>query len=462
VHESVAGEIEAAVGLVRSQLRAEQEARKLPGLSAAVVHGQATLWSGGFGQADLGSGRPAGADTVYRMASITKLFTAAALMLLRDAGRLQLDDPIERHLSEARLRSRFADGAPPPTLRQAAAHVAGLPREAPLEYWETFKIPPIEALLASLADSEMALRPLTEVKYSNLGYALLGHVVERVSGQAYERFVAERMLRPLEMVSSGFDRDLPDGVRGRIAVGYWTPPEKEREPAPHLEEGGMNAAGGLYSTVDDIARFVALQFRDGPVGGAQVLAGGTLREMRAPVFLASDWKSARGIGWQIERVAAPGGHPTAVGHSGGLPGWATNVMLVPELEVGVAVFVNTGADAAGLSRAALEVLVPVLARLKSRSEAAAAEPLPEGWQRYAGRYRSGLLEVEVKPLRGRLAIVYPEAPPGSEMLLSRVGDDVFRSHDGEIVAFDRDDAGQAIRLRGGAAVFRRVPQETSG
>src|SRR5438093_12005193 len=159
-------ELEAAVALVRSQLQAEQEARKIPGLSAAVVHGQATLWSGGFGLADLAAGRPAGADTVYRMASVTKLFTATAVMLLREAGQLQLDDPIERHVPEARLRSRFAD-APAPTLRQAAAHVAGLPREAPLEYWDTFKIPPIDALLASLAESEMALRPLAEVKYSN-------------------------------------------------------------------------------------------------------------------------------------------------------------------------------------------------------------------------------------------------------------------------------------------------------
>jgi CubicO group peptidase (beta-lactamase class C family) len=218
----------------------------------------------------------------------------------------------------------------------------------------------------------------------------------------------------------------------------------------------MNPAGGLYATVDDVARFVALQFRDGPAGGAQVLAGGTLREMRAPVFLASDWKSARGIGWQIERVAAPGGHPTAIGHSGGIPGWATNVLLVPELEVGVIVFANTGTDAAGLSRAGLEVLVPVLARRKAREEAAAAGPLPEGWQRYAGRYRSGPIEVEVKTLRGKLAVVYRDAPPGSETFMSHGRDDVFRSHDGEIVVFEVDETGRAVRLRGGATVLRRA------
>jgi CubicO group peptidase (beta-lactamase class C family) len=226
------------------------------------------------------------------------------------------------------------------------------------------------------------------------------------------------------------------------------------EPAPYLEEGAMNAAGGLYSTVEDMARFVALQFRDGPAGAGQILAGATLREMRAPVFLAPDWKHARGIGWLIERVA----DHTAVGHSGGIPGYGTNVMLVPALEVGAIVFCNAGADAAALSRGALEVLVPVLARRRARAEAAAAPALPEDWQRYAGRYLARFLGIEVKPVKGRLAIVFPDAPADSEVTLAREREHLFRTKDGELVGFEVDDAGRANLLRTGGGVFRRAEE----
>ncbi|HEY3190400.1 MAG TPA: serine hydrolase, partial [Solirubrobacteraceae bacterium] len=444
-------ELAAAVRLVRARWAAERQYRRVPGLSGALVHDQELLWSGGFGRGDLDRGTPAGASTVYRMASVTKLFTATAIMLLRDEGRLDLDDPIAQHVPALRIRSRFDDGRGP-TLRQAASHTAGLPREAPFDYWDTFDIPAIDEMLASLDRTEMALAGATEHKYSNLGYALLGHVVERVSGQPFARFVGERILAPLGMADSAFDSTLSDALRARVAEGYVVREEKDPEPAPHLEERAMNPAGGLYSTVDDMARFAMLQLRDGPAGGAQILAGTTLREMRAPVHIFPDWRRAQGVGWAIERL----GDHTAVGHSGGIPGYATNVALIPALGLGAIVFCNTGTDPAALTRMALELLAPVVARGRARAEARAAPKLPRALERYTGRYDARYFSIEVKAVKGRLALVFPNSPPGGEITLTQLDGPLFRAKDGELVQAELDDAGRPTTIRTAGGVYRRA------
>ena len=142
-------------------------------------------------------------------------------------------------------------------------------------------------------------------EYSNLGVALLGHVLARVAGQPYPDYVAARILRPLGMAASGFA--VSAALRPHLAVGYRRlrgagPPE----PAPFFvghDLGGLAPAGGLFASVADLARFLALQFRDGPAGDAPILAGGSLRQMRAPVWLLPDGRRAIGLGWWLGRAA---------------------------------------------------------------------------------------------------------------------------------------------------------------
>ena len=177
-------------------LEAQSQGR-LPSLTAAVFRGGEVVWDEAVGLSDVEQRIEATTDSQYAVASITKTFTAASVMQLRDEGKLDLEDPLSRHLPEA------AHGTP--TLRRLLSHASGLQREPPGEIWETLRFPHEKELLAGLEEAEQVLPPSTAWHYSNLAYALLGHVVSRVSGMPYHDYVRERLLRPvgLERVKSG-------------------------------------------------------------------------------------------------------------------------------------------------------------------------------------------------------------------------------------------------------------------
>ncbi len=157
-------ELGAAIKLLEAQLEADRVRLKIPGLSAAVILDREILWARGFGYADLERRVPATPQTLYRVGSITKLFTATMLMQLREQGKLQLDDPLTEHIPESRRGNRARELSRV-TLRQLVSHTSGLPTEAPLDYWETLEFPTIETVIASLSDARLA-PPLTESNYS--------------------------------------------------------------------------------------------------------------------------------------------------------------------------------------------------------------------------------------------------------------------------------------------------------
>ncbi|MCC6905002.1 MAG: beta-lactamase family protein, partial [Anaerolineae bacterium] len=281
-------ELNAALGLVEASLATEQEKRRLPGFSACVVLDQETTWAGGFGKANLETGAPATAESVYRIASITKPFTAIMLMQGRDAGLVSLDDPVEKLVPRFRLRHRSGVEYKP-TYRQLASHTGGLPREAPFDYWTTMQGPTIEQVLDSLPQMELTFRPGTENKYSNLGYTLIGHAMELAFGQRYGDYVMEHIVRPLGMRHTDFQ---PQGeTADLLAVGY-AKSGTGYVPAPHLNDGDVAPGTRLYASVADIAELIKLQFRDAPTsGGTNVLSGVSVREMHAPVLMSADWSS---------------------------------------------------------------------------------------------------------------------------------------------------------------------------
>jgi CubicO group peptidase (beta-lactamase class C family) len=248
-------------------LRAKQE-QHIPSLSAVVVYDRHMLWANAFGHAQVDLLVQAQPQSIYRIGSITKVFTATLLMVLRDAGIVQLDDPLVKYLPEFRIPSRFANMSPL-TLRQLASHTAGLPVYAPIDYdlRQTAMYPPIEVIIASLVRSEQTFHPLTRIKYSNLGYALLGHALARAVGMRYERAMEHLILEPLGMTSSGFT--VPAGNVERGVLGYERDPDDGAvrvAPQPHL--GGFSPSGQLYSSVLDLAQFLMLQFHDGPAHGS--------------------------------------------------------------------------------------------------------------------------------------------------------------------------------------------------
>lgn len=447
-------EVKAALALLEAQLAAQMQDDLVPGMSVAVIYDQDILWAKGFGYADVEKKIPADPHTIYRVGSITKLFTATMLMQLRDLGKLRLDDPLANYLPGFHIPSRFKH-VPAVTLRQITSHTAGLPREAPLDYWETLEFPPIETILASLNDAEMTFPPWTEWKYSNLAVALMGYTLGLVAGQPYADYVRENILHPLAMNHSDFE--ITPAMKPHMATGYNRRKKKDDplEVAPHPHIGGMVPAGQLYSSVEDIARFISLQFRDEPAGGSQILRGSTLKEMRLVQWMNPDWKSAWGIGWGMRLLEGK----LAIGHSGGIHGFTTNITLIPEIKLGVAIFTNTSANPGAYSAKALELLVPVIARVQARRQRVEPKPPPAIWQNYVGLYSSDLGEVEIKIVRNQLVMVSPDTPEAPPVPLIPEVEHKFRMKggmaNGELLVFELDAAGNVKRLKAGPYPFNR-------
>ncbi len=456
-----APEIRAAIALADALIAGEQRDRKVPGISAGIVYDQALIWQRGYGYANLEAKIPADANTVYRVASITKLFTATMLMKLRDEGKLSLDDPIEKYLPEFKIKSPFP-GARPPTFRQVASHAAGLPREGNHDGWRTMHMPTIEALLAGLAGDEMRLPTMTEPKYSNLGVSIMGYALSKIARQDYASYVEANVLQPLGMESSGFDRSRY-GER-RYAIGYdfvgADSPEATTDgmsPSPHWDEQGFRPGGGMYSTVEDIAKFIAMQFRDAPVGGNQVLGGSTLREMHMPANVMPDFEMGFGIGWGIRRVSGL----KVIGHSGGLPGYTTNITLVPALKLAVIVFTNTGTDPVTISQKALELLIPVFQRELKRAEPPHSAEEIASWTLYQGRYGQRAIDdvIDIEVIDGKLLITTPGGDPKTFVRLLPYDQHRFRmangSASGDFATFDVDDSGKVTGVMLGAYPMSR-------
>lgn len=447
-------EVRAAIQLLDSRLASERQQRRIPGMSVAVVYDQEVIWSKGFGFADVSKKTPATPQTIYRVASITKLFTATMLMQLRDAGKVGLEEPVTKYVPELKLKSRY-DDSPPITLGQLASHVSGFPRAAPMDYWRTLEFPTIEKMIEALTnDGERIFPPNQEWKYSNVGFGVLGFALSRAAGQPYFSYVEQNILKPLGMKSSGF------APSSALATGYALP-DLGQEPQPVFQPdyGGYGPATTLYTNVEDISRFISLQFREGPAGGSQILRGSSLREMRAAHWVAPDWQSGWGIGFRITRV----GPYIAIGHGGGIQGFRTDVSLIPSLKLGVAVFTNTNSDPDQLTFIALEVLGSVIERAQQRRKPEPAPARPE-WQRYVGKYATDFgSTIQIRIHENQLRLVPAEDPGATPVALTHLDGHRFRMTggwaSGEVLWFEVDAQGNANVVWMGPYPAKRVSEK---
>jgi CubicO group peptidase (beta-lactamase class C family) len=442
--------VRAAIGLLSAWIESQMAYSGLPGLSIGIVHDQQLVWAAGFGRAGLEPARPATPDTLYRIASITKLFTSTAVMQLRDAGKLRLDDPLVQYLPWFRIGGAHAEG-PDPTIRHLLTHTAGLPREAGFAYWTDGEFPTSEQIRQRLAAQQAALPTETVWKYSNLGLTLAGEVVAAVAGQGYAEYVADHILEPLGMRRTWVatpPADHPD-----LATGYARRlPAGGRAAAPFTDGRGITPAANMTTCVSDLARFAMLQFRDGPAGGTQILRGSTLREMQRVHWLEPDWEAGWGLGFRIMRTRGK----TYVGHGGALRGYRTIVHLCPADRIGVIVLTNADdGNPLLFAEKAFQWVAPAI--LKLVTPPAPVAP-PAGWERYAGRYRSPWADVQVLVVDGRLAMLDPSLPDPMLVVtwLTPTTGHAFRSETkngfgshGEPVVFELDADGRVARLKVG-------------
>jgi CubicO group peptidase (beta-lactamase class C family) len=282
----------------------------------------------------MASEAPADLDSVFRIASMTKSLTAMCVLLLRDEGRLALDDPVHAHVPELKRLPYPTRDSPPATVRQLLSMASGLVTDDP---WADRHLDAGDAAFSRWMEGGVAftLPPGIAFEYSNFGYGVLGRVVANVAGQPARDFAQERVLGPLGMTSTTWDADrIPED---RLARGYRLEDDSWIPEVP-LADGALGTMGGLATSVRDYARFVALHLsawppRDDPDDGP--LRRSSLREMQqpwrdGPTFM-SDGGGASGAQEGLGRVVA---------HSGGLPGFGTHVRWLPDHGVGVMAFGN--------------------------------------------------------------------------------------------------------------------------
>lgn len=386
---------------------------RLYGASAGIVHGGELVWSGGAGFANLAAGRLSGPDVLYRIASITKTFTGTAILQLRDAGKLELDDPVVKWVPE------LSDSASPQTIggvtiRRLLSHESGLVSEPPgTDFWA---MPPsyqgvVAGNLERAGEIFTAVPPNTQLKYCNLGYQLLGEIISRVGEVPYPQYIAERILSPLRMSSTGFE-PLTPALAQQCAVGYSGRAfSDELATAPAMPP--VWAEGGLWSSVADLARWLSFQIEahpassDDEVDDSPVLCAATRREMHKPRYLSDEeWTRAWGVSWYAVRQDGV----TWVQHSGGLPGWTSNACFDRASGVGAIVLVNGATDASILAMAlgarARELAAAAPPRL------AAPAPTPVELRPLLGLYTSAdmsfLLRVEWRD--AKLTVVEGDGP----------------------------------------------------
>lgn len=370
----VSGDLSAAFPVIDKLFTDCAVRNHYPGLVYGIVAGGKLVYTGSVGNADVGRKTPATSASDFRIASMTKSFVSVAILQLRDAGKLRLDDPASMYIPELAGQSGPASDAPAITVRNLLSHSAGFPEDNP---WGDRQLAVSNEELLKLVRSGISFSnsPGIAYEYSNLGFTLLGYIVQKVSGQSYEDYITEHILKPLGMTHTYWEYSKVP--QERLAHGYrWLNGDWVEQPMLH--DGAYGAMGGMITTIEDFSKYVAFQMaawpsRSGPEEGP--LKRSSRREMQQPwtfnslnagysfyeggPVCAMTSAYCYGLRWSKDCKGR-----TMVGHTGGLPGFGSNWMILPDYGVGVISFVNlTYANAAAINVRVLDTLV-TLAHLK--------------------------------------------------------------------------------------------------
>ncbi|CAB1063160.1 Beta-lactamase class C-like and penicillin binding proteins (PBPs) superfamily [Olavius sp. associated proteobacterium Delta 1] len=311
----------------------EMKRNKVMGLSIAIVDDQKIVWAQGFGYADAQNEIPATSETVYRIGSISKLFTVMAAMKLAEQGKIQIDRPLKNYLPQFSIRTRFPDSGPI-TPRTIMTHHSGLPSSLAKGMWSS---EPPAKLLDRLKDEYTAYPTNYVLAYSNTGLALLGLMIEQVSTTDFCEYVEQSILSPIGMQQSSFKRT--PVVEGLLSKGYRNGKEIDQVPLRDV------SAGAMYSNVNDLILFMQMVFAGGDIGGRQVLRRETMEEMLRPQNQDIPLESPNpvGLGWflKIFNLSEGIGKVLVAGHDGGTPLFRTSLVILPEIKLGVVVLTNS-------------------------------------------------------------------------------------------------------------------------
>jgi CubicO group peptidase (beta-lactamase class C family) len=340
----------AAIEQIDVLLAARLQAEAIPGLAAGIVCGSEPIWSQGYGVMALHDARPVTERTRFRIASITKVFTATVIMKLVEDGALTLGDPVRRHLGWFDLQRPPGIGDVPITIRQILTHTSGLPRDSRLTDFRRRYQPDREAAIKALPAQSVQTTPGGTMAYSNLGYGVLGEIIAEASGMSYGAYLEEAIVTPLGMyatlVHPAPDDDGAWGHGPRPLIG-------SRPKAGFWELGFATPAGGMASTVEDLASFIVLNLAPYTGIPTRVVAGNVLKEMHTVQHWVDAQRGGMGLGWAVE--TSNGQH--VIYHGGELPEQTSFLLIDLRTHVGIIVLTNAeDADASGMAQEILRMI----------------------------------------------------------------------------------------------------------
>ncbi len=334
------------------RIRKLMRRRRLPSVAVALIDDQNTVWQQMYGWANLEKKIPAKSDTVYKLWSVSKIFTAVETMRLVEEGLVDLDAPITDYIPGFSIQTRFPDSKPI-TIRTILAHHSGLPRGSchlQMPGPGTDKL--LGEMVKSMKYGHMAFPVGSRFKYTNIGPDILGYIIQESRHKSFAYYMEEDLLNRIGMENSSFLlADIPS--QKDVAMGY----EYYKGKYYPRQQADINSlpSGNLYSTIEDMSAFVKFMFRGGESGGKQIIKPDTLKLMFENQYSIKRDPQPMGLGWKIAR--APGSE-LLVWHDGGpSEGIGALVALVPERKLGVVLFANATSFESSISvPLAIEIL----------------------------------------------------------------------------------------------------------
>lgn len=353
----------------------------VPGLSIALVEGSRLVWAKGYGYADVERAIPADAETVYQLGSVSKVMTATAALKMVERGRMNLDRPIAEYLPEFVVQSRWPDTTPI-TPRMLLAHYSGLPT---FRLKGFFSNQPLGGVLDELRSDYLAYPPGTVFNYSNVGMNVLGLAIERVSGQEFAAHLQQEVFQPLAMHDTSFV--LNDRIAAKLAQGYI-----KGLPAPPTPVRDTPAAA-LLSNANDMSRFMRFALAGAATQAAAPLGDNLRRAMFTPQYTDSPFHFSQefGLGWFLDGLPIHGAG-RVVWHNGGTRAYLSQMVLLPEKQLGVVVLTNSDSAKSLVYELTEEVLRRALQVRDGVVPVSPAPPrpavavAPEVLQNYVGDY----------------------------------------------------------------------------
>ena len=325
-----------AFQLIDYWLEAQKDYEKLPGLTALVTDKKETKWSGSFG---LSNGvESMKVENTFSICSISKLFTAVAIMQLVEDGKINLDDPIQKVLPWFDINNDFKD-APELTIKSILSHSSGLPRESNHPYWSwpDFPFPTKQDVIDELKNQEMLYPPSKYYQYSNLGLSLLGFIVEEVTQTNFDDYVNQNILIPLSMNNTKTYMSTEDYGKN-LTLGYSSlNRNNEREKVNFFNADGIAAAAGFTSNVEDLAKFARWQIDLVKSLEKNILSPETLKLMHEIHWDDKLTSVTRGLGFGVYNFDGE----NWVGHGGSCPGYRSQLYINTDKELAYSVMINS-------------------------------------------------------------------------------------------------------------------------